>query len=47
MKCKEAECAEGKEICCLECKKYRKCQDEWKCDLKTPNLLCYQNGDDK
>ena len=42
MKCRGAECKEGKEVCCLECKKYAKCRDKWKCDLPTPRPQCYQ-----
>lgn len=40
MKCKGAECKEGKEICCFECKKFPRCKDEWKCDLSSPRPEC-------
>lgn len=31
MKCYEALCDAGAEICCHECDRFKSCEDEWKC----------------
>jgi len=42
MKCKDAECEAGEEICCLECDRSGECTDKWKCDMVVPRPECHR-----